>query len=275
MKRLMLFVLLFALALIPALAQQQPQPRGPQPSDRSATPTAGQQRPAPPQARQQMPPPVPQRGAQQAPPAGQRQYQQQAPPHQQMSPAGNRGGYAPPRQAPPTMRLPAPVPRYGAPAQRPPHYVYDNRGHRYFDGRGWHPLVIYSGYWGYWFSEMWYPLYPVYYYPYPGPTTYTYAVGISGLKFDLDLIPKDERELVKRGIVYVDGAEVGKVDNFEGFWSSALQLAPGTHEVIVLLKDGRQMETTVGIQEWRITHISLRFGPANQPTLPPPPQNQP
>jgi hypothetical protein len=164
-------------------------------------------------------------------------------------------------------------------------YVYDNRGHRYFDGHAWRSMAIYGGYWGYWLGDMWYPVYPLYYYPYPGPTYYSYSYlpsGIrTGLKFDLDLIPKGERDLVKKGIVRVDGTEWGIVGRFEGFLNSALYLSPGTHEVGVMLEDGRQMETTVGIEPWHVTHLSLRF-PADQPSPQPqlappflPPQNKP
>ena len=110
-----------------------------------------------------------------------------------------------------------------------------------------------------------YPTYPYYYQPYYG---YRYYEISTGLKLDLSLIPKDQRNTIKRGRVFVDGAEVGVVGKLEGAWHSALPLEPGTHEVAVLLDDGRQAEFLVGVFAYRITKVGLRWSSF---TLPPPP----
>lgn len=100
---------------------------------------------------------------------------------------------------------------------------------------------------------------------YPG--YYGYSGGwygradLTGLKFHLELIPLGERELVKRGIVLVDGAEVGVVNRHDGWWNSPMPVAPGEHEIGVTLEDGRVFQTRVFVQHGQLLHIYPRFAP--------------
>ncbi|MBU6500442.1 MAG: hypothetical protein KGI72_01265 [Patescibacteria group bacterium] len=162
-------------------------------------------------------------------------------------------------------------------------YGYRGGEHRYRDGRGWHNMLFLNGGWGYWwgYPRIWCPAYgydPYYGYEYGAQPYNTYApayppyiyggsryVG-AGIKFDLELLPKSERDAAKKGIVSVDGAEVGIVKNFEGKFHSAFPLGPGNHEISVVTEDGKSMTTTVAVQEGVITRVGLRFneGPDEQ-----------
>ncbi len=156
------------------------------------------------------------------------------------------------------------TPHYGGRSNERRNGSYDS--FRYHGGRGWchndfgwHPLILLNGGWGYWYVGVWNP------YPYPyaygyltEPLYVNNAEWSSGMKFDLDGIPKDNRDFVKQGTVYVDSAEVGSVKNFEGYFRM-LSLQEGSHEVNVVLSDGRSLTTTVSIQYGRVTHMNLRL----------------
>ena len=79
------------------------------------------------------------------------------------------------------------------------------------------------------------------------------------MKFDLDAIPDVLRKTVDEGIVYVDGEEVGSVQRFTGKFHEDLPLEPGSHEVVVRLADGRELDTEAGIEPGHVTHLLLRF----------------
>lgn len=83
--------------------------------------------------------------------------------------------------------------------------------------------------------------------------------GVTGVKFNLNLLKKEERETVKNAIVTVDGAEVGIVNEHDGFWNGVLQLPPGPHEVLVQLEDSREFSTTVVVRLCQVTRIYIRF----------------
>ncbi|TSC74985.1 MAG: hypothetical protein G01um101430_665 [Parcubacteria group bacterium Gr01-1014_30] len=92
-----------------------------------------------------------------------------------------------------------------------------------------------------------------------------------GVKFHLELVPEDEIALVKRGIVTVNGAEVGLVNRHDGWWNAPIQVASGHHEVGVVLEDGRVFQTSVFVQPFQVLHVYLRFPPVgSQPSAPPP-----
>lgn len=206
--------------------------------------------------------------------------QRSAPPQQQ---APARGGQVSTPAPPASVQRPQVAIRQNQPAPQsvpqaargtvaprlpyPPASFYGANGHRYHDGRGWHALIVYQGLWGYWWYDTWYPIYADYYqYQYPYPYPYPY-LRLSGLKFDLSDVAKDERSFVReKGVVYVDGVEVGVVKHFEGAWHSALLLSPANHRVSVVLPDGRRFDTTAGVQAGRITHILIRLAvPAPPP----------
>lgn len=88
---------------------------------------------------------------------------------------------------------------------------------------------------------------------------YGYYYRPTGLKFNLDLIPKDERKLVKKGIVWVDGSEVGIVNRFDGAWNSRISVSDGTHQLVVKLPDGRDFETEITVYAGQALHVYLRF----------------
>lgn len=91
---------------------------------------------------------------------------------------------------------------------------------------------------------------------------YGYGYGrsfLTGLKFQLELVPKNERKMVEQGIVSVDGAEVGIVNRHDGFWNGAIPVSSGDHEVVVEHPDGRVFRTQVFVQQGQILHIYLRF----------------
>jgi len=85
--------------------------------------------------------------------------------------------------------------------------------------------------------------------------------NLTGLKFNLDLIPEKERADVKKSIVSVDGAEIGIVNRHDGWWNGAIPVASGDHEVVVEHLDGRVFRTQVFVQAGQTLHIYLRFQP--------------
>ena len=78
------------------------------------------------------------------------------------------------------------------------------------------------------------------------------------VKFGLDLIPKKERKMVQKGVVKLNGAEVGIVDNFTN--GHKLSVKQGENEIAVILEDERVFQTTVDIGKQVIT-IYPRFAP--------------
>ena len=88
-----------------------------------------------------------------------------------------------------------------------------------------------------------------------------YRSHITGLKFNLDLVSKDERELVKKSIVQIDGAEIGIVNRHDGWWNGAIPVSAGDHEVVVEHPDGRVFRTQIFVQEGQTLHVYLRFKP--------------
>jgi len=118
----------------------------------------------------------------------------------------------------------------------------------------WYPAGYY--YPGYWYLGDWY--------------AYEFYIDdqlrFSGLKIELGAIQESERDAVKQGVVYVDGIEMGTVKQFTGIWHEPLPLAPGSHEVVVRLADGRELATTLGIVPGHVTRLLLRFNkPAPKP----------
>ncbi len=83
----------------------------------------------------------------------------------------------------------------------------------------------------------------------------------TGLKFDLELVRPEERDVVKRGIIMIDGAEVSIVNRHDGFWNGVLFVPNGDHEVVVELEDGRVFQTQVVIYPGQIRRIYIRFPP--------------
>jgi hypothetical protein len=105
--------------------------------------------------------------------------------------------------------------------------------------------VIYPGAW---YSAGWYD--------------YSFNVGEfekSGLKFDLDAIPKADRVNVENGIVYFDGLEIGSVRKITGAFHHSFPVKPGAHEIVIHLADGRELDTRAGIEPGHVTHLLLRF----------------
>ncbi len=81
----------------------------------------------------------------------------------------------------------------------------------------------------------------------------------SGVKFDLDLVAKEDQKLVKAGIVVVDGNEDAIVNRHDGFWNGILPLPPGPHEIAIVLPDGRQFATQISVMAGRTNHVYPRF----------------
>lgn len=114
-------------------------------------------------------------------------------------------------------------------------------------------------------SPAYYPsYYPSYGYGYGvgvgiGYGSYGYANPITGIRFNMDLVPKNDRKVVERGIVTIDGSEVGIVDRFNSWQNGHIPVGPGTHEITVQLEDGRVFQTETAIGTGEIRHIYLRF----------------
>lgn len=113
------------------------------------------------------------------------------------------------------------------------HSYYRNYGYGYYSG-------YYSGYYG---------RYGRYYMP------------ATGIRFHLELVPKSEHKMVKRGIVTIDGSEQGIVDRFDSWQNGHIPVAPGNHQVSVGLEDERVFQTEAIVQPGQIIHVYLRFPP--------------
>lgn len=107
------------------------------------------------------------------------------------------------------------------------------------------------------------PVYSGNYYGYNSYNYYRdyYNYPVTGLKFSLDLVPKGDQKLVKRGIVSIDGAEVGIVNTFDGWYNRASLVVPGEHEIVVELEDGRVFQTIVRVVQGQTPAVYLRFSP--------------
>ena len=100
---------------------------------------------------------------------------------------------------------------------------------------------------------------------------YQYSVGepsdLSGIKFDLDQIPKDERKAVENGNVLLDGdgATNGRVKNFSGLGRGKVLLhGPGDHDITVRIKGGQEIAMSVAVRAGHVTHIALNFDQARK-----------
>jgi len=142
-------------------------------------------------------------------------------------------------------------------------------------------------FWGAWYAPGWY--YSVGFAPelwYYGPAGYgyQYSVGepsdLSGIKFDLDQIPKNERKTIENGNVLLDGDEAtnGRVKNFSGLGNKKiLLLGPGDHDITVRIKGGQEITMSAVVQPGHVTHVALSFDQERKegkqfggPSLPPP-----
>jgi hypothetical protein len=83
----------------------------------------------------------------------------------------------------------------------------------------------------------------------------------TGIKFNLELISKKDRETVRRGVVVVNGGEAGIVDRFDGL-IKYIPVQPGENEVLVELEDGRQFSTIVDVNENQVLVVYPRFKPS-------------
>ena len=88
---------------------------------------------------------------------------------------------------------------------------------------------------------------------------YGYPYNLTGVKFHLNLVEEAERPAVKRGILSVDGSEMGILNQFDGFWNGILKLIPGTHDVVIELEDGRTFQTSVAVQPGQTIRVYPRF----------------
>jgi hypothetical protein len=133
-----------------------------------------------------------------------------------------------------------------------------------FHQRGWWPGGLL---WGIWYGPGWYyswGFYPgVWYYGSLG-YGYQFAIGepanLSGIKFDLDQIPKKDLKEVENGNVLLNGRDAthGRVKNFSGISGEVLHLDPGDYEVTAKIKGG-QITMKVAVQPGHVTHVALSF----------------
>ena len=145
-----------------------------------------------------------------------------------------------------------------------------NRGYNYggFRRSFWWGGGLYFGSWygpGWYYPGVWYP--GVWYANGWGASYqygYTPYASVSGIKFDLDDLPKADRKSVSEAGVYLPDSEgkagyLGAVKNFAGNFHKALPLAAGTHDITVALADGRKIDMSVTVQPQRVTRVTLRF----------------
>ncbi len=140
-----------------------------------------------------------------------------------------------------------------------------------FHHRGWWPGGFF---WGVSYGPGWYysmGFYPGFWYYGSYGYGYQYSVGepsdLSGIKFDLDQIPKDERKAVENGNVLLDGdgATNGRVKNFSGLGrGKVLLLGPGDHDITVRIKGGQEIAMSVAVRAGHVTHIALNFDQARK-----------
>jgi len=97
---------------------------------------------------------------------------------------------------------------------------------------------------------------------YASPRYWGYYYRSTGLKFSLNLVPKQDSQNVQRGVVTVNGVEIGIVDNFDSWQNGHIPVLPGKSEVLVTLQDGRDFRTTVGVRLGQVLTVYLRFPPS-------------
>jgi len=82
---------------------------------------------------------------------------------------------------------------------------------------------------------------------------------IAGIKFNMDLVSKEDQKAAKRGIVLIDGSEMGIVDRYDSWQNGSIPVADGSHQVAVELEDGRVFQTEILVQPGQILHVYVRF----------------
>lgn len=82
---------------------------------------------------------------------------------------------------------------------------------------------------------------------------------ITGIRLNMELIPKKERKAVERGAVWIDGYDSGIVDRYNSWHNQCVPVAPGNHSVSVELEDGRSFETEVLVQPGQLLRVYIRF----------------
>lgn len=102
----------------------------------------------------------------------------------------------------------------------------------------------------------------------------------SGIKLDLDRLPKSQKELALGGYLFIDGNDEGVVDQFDGFFNGILPLPLGPHSLTIayLGQEGvwYRYDTEVSVRLGRITNVYPRFRVAAQPApVQPTPQPAP
>lgn len=88
---------------------------------------------------------------------------------------------------------------------------------------------------------------------------YGYGYYPTGLKFKLDLVPEAEREIVRHGVASIGGAEIGPVGRHDSWYNASIRVPPGTHEVTIVLPDGRNFQTRVVVLPGQIQNVYPRF----------------
>lgn len=88
-----------------------------------------------------------------------------------------------------------------------------------------------------------------------------YYLPATGIRLNMELISKDDRDVVRRGIVTIDGSEQGIVDRYDGWQNGCIPVAAGGHLISVELEDGRVFQTNVLVQPGQSLHVYIRFGP--------------
>lgn len=113
----------------------------------------------------------------------------------------------------------------------------------------------------------------------PGYSSYDYGyygagwhrVRQPGVKFDLDLLSKEDRKLVLRGIVFINGNDHGVVNQYDDWTNGILPLEPGPHAIAIVLPDGRRFSTEISVAWGRTTRVYPRFADRTEMSAPIPP----
>lgn len=101
---------------------------------------------------------------------------------------------------------------------------------------------------------------------YGNPYGYNMPYGgfrMSGIKFKMDQIPKNQRRLIETAVVTVDGSEEGTIDMFNSFWNGSLLLDPGPHTVIIELPEAI-FRTQVNVRPGTVSFVVPRFRPKTE-----------
>lgn len=81
---------------------------------------------------------------------------------------------------------------------------------------------------------------------------------LQGIKIDLGLIPGKNKKEVRKGVVKIDGYEMGLVDSHDGWQNSPIDTTTGEHEVSVELED-ETFRTTVYVPPLGVVRVAPRF----------------